>query len=277
MSRVSDRLRGRLARVINSSLSLVRNNDIATIPRIFFCHVPKCAGSSIVSAIEDQVYSGFSVERFKIQQEASLKAAKFLGTSMMGAREAVLAYNLSIRENYFGRGHSYCRPELVSEFLCDWKFLTILRNPVDRWISEYVYNSYKTSSWIKNEFSLERYLESNKGRSTGRTLIRYFSNESIGDYTDPSVYIDEALGNLSRFSVVGTMENLDLWVARVNRCFGVSLNVPKRNVSPKSQKSAEIRSNPKVMKKIEELCRYDLEFYDRYLDQLDPKFDAISS
>ena len=277
MRRARGRLRGRLAGVVNSCLSLVRNNDTSTIPRIFFCHVPKCAGSSVVSAIEDQVYAGFSVESFDIQQEASLRAANFLGTPMMGAREAVLAYNLSIQKNYFGRGHSYCRPGLVSEFLTDWKFVTILRNPVDRWISEYVYNSYKTSAWIKNDFSLGQYLESKKGRSTGRTLIRYFSNQSIGDQKDTSIYIEEALENLSRFSVVGTLENLDVWVARVNRCFDISLNVPKLNVSPKSQKAEEIRSDPKVMKKIEELCRYDLEFYYRYLDEIDPKFAAISS
>lgn len=241
--------------------------DALGLPRIYFCHIPKCAGSSIASAIWEQIYSSAAVDGFGIEQVASQRASKALKISMMRTRETVLAYNLSIKSNYFGRGHSYCRPSLVEEFSNDWSFITILRHPVERWISEYVYNTHKHSSWVKNEVPLNEYLESKKGIATGQYLLRYFSNFSGDVHVNPSIYVDEALDNLSRFSVVGILDNLDEWVFRMNRCFGVSLDIPKVNVSPKNDVAGYIRSDAKVIKKIEKLCKYDLDLYHRYIER----------
>jgi hypothetical protein len=83
----------------------------------------------------------------------------------------------------------------------------------------------------------------------------------------PSAYIDEALDNLSQFRVVGIVENLEHWSDRMDQCFDASLDIGKSNVSPKADVSEKIRSDAKVMKRIAELCKYDLEIYRRYAEQ----------
>ena len=261
-----DKALGRFWGFFSSAFPVTPREGGVAIPKIFFCHVPKCAGSSIVSAVWNQVYSGYSVAKFEIEQEPSKKSARVLDTSMMRARETILAYNLSMNRNYFGRGHCYCRPKLVREFGAEWDFVTILRNPVDRWISEYIYNTFKASSWARNDLQLSEYLESKKGYATGRYLIRYFSNYSNDHRTNPYDYVDEALENLSHFSVVGTLESLDIWEARMNQRYGVTLDIPKMNVSPRSQEAEKIKSNAKLMEKIQELCKYDMEIYRKYLE-----------
>ncbi len=188
---------------------------------------------------------------------------------MMHCREHVLAYNLAIQRNYFGRGHCKCRPQLVQAFSAEWDFVTILRHPVDRWISEYVYNTYKQSDWVKNRLSLDEYLGSSKGGASGNYLVRYFSDAPSGLNGNSAQYIEEALGNLARFSVVGTLDNLETWVSRMNDHFGIALDIPKVNSSPKNERAEEIRSDASLMKRIEEACKYDLELYDRYLERFE--------
>ncbi|WP_231757167.1 sulfotransferase family 2 domain-containing protein [Microbulbifer elongatus] len=237
-------------------------------PRIFFCHIPKCAGSSIVSAVRNKLYPNCANGTFEIEQAPSKRSARSVGKPMMELRENILAYNLALDRNYFGHGHSYCRPELVKEFLVDWDFVTILRDPVERWISEYVYNTFKEGDWAKNTMSLEQYLDSKKGLFTGRYLLHYFSNESRCSGFAPEQYVTEALDNLSRFSVVGTLDRLDQWSNDMIRRYGVTLKIPKKNASPRSEVAEEISSDSKLVKKIERLCKYDLEVYNRVLDRI---------
>ncbi|SHG25626.1 Sulfotransferase family protein [Microbulbifer donghaiensis] len=243
---------------------LARPGSSKAPPRIYFCHIPKSAGSSIASAIRDQVYSRHNLDGFNIDPRASLRAGKVTENSLMQAREVILAYNLSVKANFFGKGHCYCRPGLIKEFASQWNFITVLRNPIDRWISEYVYNTYKQGDWTKNDLPLNEYLESRKAEAGGQQLIRYFSNYSLNFRSSPRDHIDEALENLSRFAIVGTMENLDTWADELMKKFSFEIKLPSINKSPSNQAVEQIRSNPAVMRKIEDLCRHDLELYDKF-------------
>ncbi|MBN2322078.1 MAG: sulfotransferase family 2 domain-containing protein [Acidobacteria bacterium] len=267
MKHTTYKLKQKLASLIASSPFGSRRPADPDLPRIFFCHVPKCAGSSIVSAIWKQVYSNTSACRFGIELAPSLRAAKVFDITMMQTRELILAYNLSIHENFFGSGHCYCRPNIVKAFTDDWNFVTILRNPVDRWISQYVFNTYKDHDWARNKLSLNEYLESPKGLASAHIFLHYFSNAPKNIPAQPYTYIYEALDNLSQFKVVGIVENLEQWKDRMNQCFNVSLDIGKSNVSPKDDVSGDIRSDARLMKRITELCQYDLEIYKRFVEQ----------
>ncbi|MFC1883510.1 hypothetical protein ACFL2O_01960 [Thermodesulfobacteriota bacterium] len=267
MKYFTHQLRQKLASLIAPSPLDSQSPAELDLPRIFFCHIPKCAGSSIVSAIWNQVYSNSSARRFGIELAPSLRAAEVFDLSMMRTRELILAYNLSIPRNHFGSGHCYCRPHIVKAFTNDWDFVTILRNPVDRWISQYVFNTYKDRDWARNELSLNEYLESPKGLASGHIYLRYFSSVPENVPAQPSAYIDEALDNLSQFKVVGIVENLEHWRDRMNQCFNVSLDIGKANVSPKADIADNIRSDANLMGRVAEICKYDLEIYRRYIEQ----------
>lgn len=236
------------------------------VPKVFYCHVPKCAGSSISRAIRQQLFAGFKGATFSIDLRGSYKSSQVSSMDMMGVREILLAYNLSIAQNYFGSGHVHCRPNLVESYMNEWDFVTILRNPIDRWISEYVYSTYKDSDWYKNTLHIDDYLESERGKVTGIEFIRYFSsmpNNYVGNVEE---FVDEAVANLERFSVIGTVENLERWRESFKTCFHKDLSIPRVNTSPNSGVADKIRSNDSVMKKIEELCKPDLHVYQRIVE-----------
>ena len=76
---------------------------------------------------------------------ASRAAADLIGSEMMDLRETVLIYKLAERRVKFISGHIVCRPKTRSKFEQEWRFVTVLRDPVKRWVSEFVYNTVRDS------------------------------------------------------------------------------------------------------------------------------------
>ncbi|WP_444907833.1 sulfotransferase family 2 domain-containing protein [Microbulbifer sp. SSSA008] len=242
-------------------------------PKIFFCHIPKCAGSSLHSAISSQYYEPNKLGSFNIKRAVSKRAADVLEMPMMSVRETVMVHNLSINSNYYGHGHSFCRPNVVKNFSNEWNFITVLRNPIDRWISLYTYNTYKKSQWDKNSLPLDKYIESQIGVMTGQVFIRYFSDFSD---SNPSEHIEQALKNLQQISIVGTTNHLDKLTQQISKDFDIKLDIPKINKSPNTKLSQEIKTDAKAIKKIEKICQYDMEIYKRFTDKHGPIFSGKS-
>jgi hypothetical protein len=149
----------------------------------------------------------------------------------------------------------------------EWDFVTILRDPINRWISEYVYNTYKQGAWEKNTLPLDDYLVSNKATVTGISYVRYFSSmpsDYIGGFDE---FINEAIENLRRFRVIGSVETLDNWCDSFEKYFKKKISVPHRNASPKIKVADKIRSDDSIIKKIEKLCEPDLYIYQQIVRQ----------
>jgi len=238
-------------------------NPKGEIPKIFFCHVPKCAGTSISTEIQKKIYSKYNIGTFRIVPEASFNSATLLSIDMMKVRKIILAYNLSDPYNYFGTGHVYCTPNILNSFSNEWNFITILRNPIDRWISEYVYNTYKTDKWAKNTLPLNDYLNSKTGKLTGISYVKYFS--SIPDNYNGKMdeFIEEAIENLNHFYIIGILEKLDKFTKTFKLKFNSEIVLPKINPSPNTQIFAKIKSNEILLEKINNLCKADMEIYQK--------------
>lgn len=241
---------------------------LSRFPRIYFCHVPKCAGVSLSDAIFEAIYpSIFKATRFAgyIDLKASRQCETLLGTDMMTAREIQLTTQLSNPHQRFTTGHCIARPEVVSHFCNDWHFLTILRQPTERFISEYVYNRFKQSDWQKSELAIEQYLESDRAYSSATTYARYFSGFSrsneIFDHAEETVR--RAVANLRHFSVCGTLEHIDAWQTAFKQRFSTRIRVKSKNMTPDREASLAIINNPGVMTRITELSRVDQAIYDQ--------------
>lgn len=241
---------------------------LARYPKIFFCHVPKCAGVSLSKAIYSAVYpSMFKATRFTshIDLTSSRISSDLLDMPMMTARECQLISQLSSPHMLYTNGHCIARPAVVNQFASQWYFLTILRDPVDRFISEFVYNKYKASQWQKHDEDIEQYVDSDKGISAGLTYARYFSgmNDAQQILADPQAAIDAAVANLRRFAVVGTLDDMPGWSARFNQRFGTKLHIANQNTSPNQGASAQITSDSAMMAAIAKRCEVDQAIYDQ--------------
>ena len=181
---------------LKQNIRQIRQKRLEQIPKICFCHVPKCAGTALVAALRD--YYGpldrLLFPNFYMDLEASGEAAAATSEAMTQVRENVLAYVLATGRYKYAGGHVPCRPRLVETFRDRWSFITVLRDPVERWISGYVYDRYKTESWSKTEMEIEEYLRSDAGIVSGRAYLWYFSNmpddASVRDF-EP--YVEEAV------------------------------------------------------------------------------------
>jgi len=154
------------------------------------------------------------------------------------------------------------------EFQGVWNFVTILRNPIERWISEYIYNTYKAQSWEKNTTPIEDYIETEKGRMTGISYLLYFSNLPTDFAGNRQPYIDEAIENLSRFSVVGVSEDIGNFERQFETVFGKKLGIRQTNVSPKSNLKQRIKEDEALMAKISKLCEADQRVYQRIVEEV---------
>lgn len=88
-------------------------NYLKRFPRIFFCHVPKCAGVSLSNAIYRAVYPAYlKATRYTghISLPGSRHCESLLGIDMMTAREAQLIFQLSTPSQLFTTGHCVARP-----------------------------------------------------------------------------------------------------------------------------------------------------------------------
>jgi len=185
----------------------------------------------------------------------------------MRVREIYLSLQLADRQNVFGTGHGHCRPCVVEAFKEEWAFVTVLRNPIDRWISEYVYSTYKTISWDRNKLPIDSYIRSLKGLELGRRYLDYFSDYSEAlDPADLSHYVAQAVDTLSCFRVVGALEMMPAWKDAVQTELGIQIYLPTLNRSPCPEEQEQIYSDRKLMEKIVKLCEYDMKIYEQALE-----------
>jgi len=235
--------------------------------RVYFCHVPKCGGSSAAAALRNTVMKGASKGSFLIPAREREKVSEILSVSPARASEVYLSFHLADCHNIFGSGHGHCRPCVVKAFKEEWAFVTVLRNPIDRWISHYIYSTYKMHDWGRdNKLPIEEFLQSPRALGFGRKYLEYFSDYSEApDSADLSHYMTQAIETLSCFRVVGALEMMPAWKDAVQAKLGMQIYLPFFNISPCPEEQKRIRSNRKLMGEIAELCQHDIKIYEQVL------------
>ena len=235
------------------------------IKRICFIHVPKCAGTSIVSAIDNSYSTLDRILFFKqgIDAPAAKEAAEILSLTEHEVRSTNMAYALAQDRNRFLHGHTHGLPEIIDRYRDKWMFVTILRQPIERWASEYVYNKYKSVNWKKVTLTIDKYLQSDIGLDAGKVFLNYFSSRSLdNDKKEDEFYFEQACHNLERFSVVGGVEELESWVEKFKINTGIRINIAKRNPSPNSKALTDLLSNPALREDMEKICYWDKKVYE---------------
>jgi hypothetical protein len=235
--------------------------------KICFIHTHKCGGTSIDAAIRLH-YKDIDMRKDRylvtIDSEASTNAISYYNqepNTIYKFREQLLLYYMNIKNVKYISGHFYFCERAYLDFQDEYAFVIVLRNPVDRWISHYLFNRYKEDSFGKINSSLQECLQSEFGKHNGSEYVQYIGGISeSGDYFSDDA-IKRAKNNLNKFDIVGCLEYKNDFIEQFFRRFGVKLNLDRRNPNPKSNSFRESVITEETKQKILELCKPDLEVY----------------
>jgi hypothetical protein len=242
-----------------------------TCQNIFFLHVPKCGGRSI----EDAILKGYisidirkDIELVREDSETSARVGALLFNydfnkgsiddyHILKFREYYLAY-LMYQNKKFIRGHFPFSLDIFNEFSNRYLFLTILREPISKWLSNYYYRKNRKSDHWKIKLTMEEYLETDLAKVHGYDYSKYFGGlRSDNNYCVKS-NIDLAKNHLSKMHVVGFLDDLEGFAHRLSELIGYNIKVPYLN---KSIKDNNAKLSPKLLTKIEKICAPDIEIY----------------
>jgi hypothetical protein len=234
------------------------------IKKVMYVHVPKCGGSSVGMAIKNSFGYWANLQQKGlnwINTGASNQAAKLVEIPINDFRQKLLIYFLSQKNSRFVTGHVTINHEILEAFGGQWNFISILREPVERWYSQYYFNKNRDKSDSKTDLDMEAYLTSQKGVRSARTYSYYFSN----DGPDIEQNILEAKANLSKFSIVGFLEDISNFEKQYNDLFDAGISIPhyNKNKAPRYQKE-DIPSS--IHERVVEMCRADTEIYNWALE-----------
>ena len=247
--------------------------------KIVFLHVPKCGGNSIAAAIYDR-YKTFSPrgERglINISAAASLKTAnsKFGPEpfkndffDVLQFRELLLGYFMNLNDTRLISGHICFSDIFYEEFKSQYAFVTVLREPVKRWISAFFYNKYRDESEWNIRDDILAYMDSDRGKANGHEYVKKLLGriDADIDYTTEEA-IETAKKNLAKFAVVGLLEDIDGFKKKFKDRFGVELAIGKKNKGPKSADYMQTIITPEIEEQIQDICRPDQIIYQHVID-----------
>jgi hypothetical protein len=253
-----------LARRIRRTAS----GDVIEKP-VIFLHVPKCGGTSIRVALEEAygLRSGLRVDLrgnihhgafSRLNSHASKEAAGRLDMSLHQLREHILLYQMSCSGRRFISGHFQFSNHAYAGYHGTYTFITLIRNPVERWYSHYFYDRDKEGDHFSVDDAIDDYLTGSRGRATGRLIARYFAGADCGE----DDIVEQAIQNIAKFDAVGVLDDLATFKSDLGCVLGADINIPVRNASPTSaaQKREEITSE--IHRRVVEVCKPDQAVYD---------------
>ena len=247
-------------RRLTESLGPVRDRVFGYMQEnVVFVHLPKCAGTSVRAAIE-RYYPKTRVT--KLSSAGSKHCADYLGMNMLAYRRGLLIYQLQRGGKCrFLTGHHPVSSEVLDRWGGKWRFVTLLRDPVDRFISQYFYNLDSDSPWVVNH-SLEEHVQRERATGGGTMYLHYLGDFFREEMNDPEEAVTEACRTLDRMDIVGTLEDLPRFVNAFETKFGKQLRVGVENRNEARQSIRRDQVTPGLLRQVEDLCRHERTVYE---------------
>lgn len=233
---------------------------------VVFIHVPKCAGTSFEEALRRR----YRLSRIIIDPQRSFDAARHeLGVPetdghrheilnrASAIRRTVLHYNLSMGFKCI-TGHAPLGPQTIAEFGHAYDFVTVLRDPVKRYISHLAHNYSDQGGHGAISMPVENFLETDRASMMGNLFGKYFSGLEIGADYSSTTAIERCKENLAAMGAVGFVDKLGAFAEDVTCLTGNRIHIGHENRTP-GKSSFDLSEG--VIDRIRELCRTDIELY----------------
>jgi hypothetical protein len=225
--------------------------------KIIFFHIPKTAGTALVSGLHNAFFdikNPFRRYHFSVCPRASLSKNR---EQTFSDRITIAKYGIRLNGVSLVTGHiPYFEVDEALKNHEEWKSLTVLRDPVKRFISEYYYNKRKASNHFKINTNLDDYLASESAVFAGQTYLKWFSPE--GD-------LEVAKLNIEQINIIGFQENLGKLTEKLIRDYNLRIRLKKTNKRPsKLENETDTEISDTQMNRIRELCKKDTQLYEYF-------------
>jgi hypothetical protein len=232
----------------------IKLNRIATSAidnkNLAFLHIAKCGGVSIDSALRQQfalsgqpklnraaaiktTLSGFSQE-----VESPENSARFADLHV-NTLNTLMSYHLGLNWRYVS-GHANINSQQLSQFKEQYDFITVLRDPIKRFISHYIFTKLtnELSVMLPNKFCTDNLVQeakeiiaSRRGWHMMNTPTMCLTGRYPEDHNDAKAMQLTVAANLSQFSVVGFLTHLEQFTTQIKDVTGKSIDISHRNAS----------------------------------------------
>ena len=203
-----------------------------------FMHMPKCGGTSIAEAMYATVPLGRGVA--VIDAVSTRRAAAIYefgrdeptlchedqphGDKVFDLRERLMLQQMAWGA-WLIHGHVLYSEKADAHFGQKFRYVTLLRDPVERMISNY---RMAVNAGVVPE-GLDAYLDTPVARSHAQVYLRYLSGQTVVPDADIPAKLALAQSRLARFAVVGFLDDLPAFKQRYLSVFGVPLRIKSYN------------------------------------------------
>lgn len=239
-------------------------------PKLLYIHAPKCGGTSFGSALR----LSHPLSQATIDLNTSRRMRQAMYPQAQGV-DAVLREH-EIRKYLLGdllvRGvkcisaHVSYHRDLHQGLDPDRHAVTLLRDPVERFISHYHYVQRKHPDPNRPD-TLAEFVESEMALRYGSIYLLYYASTHQHTCDDLEAALDEARSNLACFSVIGDLRNADAFRSALRHLAGRPLLYWERNKRP-TKGAAEHRKkagteeiSDALRARITEICAPDIALY----------------
>ena len=244
---------------------------------IVYHHVPKCGGTSVARALR----RAYILSHAGVRPEEAIRAFNRWqaanGASLNDVwafRELMFLYFLYCDKRCVA-GHAPFSDVAFDTFSERYAFVTVLRDPVERFVSNFYWNKSRPVGDRRIEESFDEFLDSEQAARLGSTYVRYFCGHS-GAERFTAKDVDRSIHNLRRLSCVGFTDDMGRFEQSLRGLTGKRLNIGKENVRHTSDKYQAILSGP-LREKVLAACAADRAIWDAVQDLRNPSAPASAA